>query len=55
MNPWNQLRESLLAGGLFILIPVLSFQEEGKAPAANAGAAYLKDFDTYYIFFEKNR
>ena len=27
----------------------LSFQEEGKAPAANAGAAYLKDFDTYYI------
>ncbi len=27
----------------------LSFQEEGKAPVANASAVYLKDFDAYYI------
>lgn len=27
----------------------LSFQEEGKAPAANASAAYLKTYDAYYI------
>ena len=26
----------------------LSFQEEGKPPVGNAGAAYLKDFDAYY-------
>lgn len=27
----------------------LSFQEEGKAPAGNADASYLKDFDAYYV------
>lgn len=27
----------------------LSFQEEGKAPIANASASYLKEFDAYYI------
>ena len=27
----------------------LSFQEEGKAPVANASASYLKDYNAYYI------
>lgn len=27
----------------------LSFQEEGKAPLANASASYLKDFDAYFV------
>ena len=27
----------------------LSFQEEGKAPAGNASASYLKDFDAYFV------
>ncbi len=27
----------------------LSFQEEGKAPIANADASYLKNFDAYYM------
>ena len=27
----------------------LSFREEGKAPAGNASASYLKDFDAYFV------